>query len=403
MGASRKSKDFPKIITTAVATMVAVLTGIVATVEDLDKICKYFGGCISNDLTVMVNFYEQPHVSNDGVSVSSQYQVNYSSIEKDGYLDVSYSTDYFESEAKPVGVFGTGPFFNLPKVGIDIKFANNTDKSIIISKVNLEVISSKINNQPIMILPSDVSAVGNIRFKNEGWGVPKELQVLARVKNGKSAEYIELPYTAYEDSYVFDISPILEEYGIKINEVIKSVNHERLTDFENIKENQIVRDAHFLCIQNFHPDSLDKYLNRHIFVFDGPFMDFPFNCTVTIEGTLQFSWGDGGNKNHEIYFSTDVFVSPAEGLGDLGLEPTGSYEIDLKPEGYSYMISKPIFHTLKAGEFDRIVLFLGTSQSSNHDFRVTVEYNNNEMASSSRIKLNYFMPKENAYILESFK
>ena len=123
---------------------------------------------------------------------------------------------------------------------------------------------------------------------------------------------------------------------------------------------------------------------------------------VQAEGALTFEWRDAGGTrvSETVLFTVDVAITPPEGLGAGGFDPTGDYTLALRTKGAGYRVVQAISQPLAPKSFDRFILWVGAERSSRHRMRVVLRYNEDEEVRSPAVELDYLMPRANRLALD---
>lgn len=397
---------------------------------DIDTIKNFIFNTIGiDDIQLITSLETEPCKKNENLSFFDQHEVIYDSMTKGNEVQIYYKTDYSgQKQAKVVGIGGEGPFFSLPKIGIDFKIVNNSKKSIFITDAILEVETSHPNNEPLMVL-IDPYMISEIVFLNDGWGEPKEVILSSSIISKQNGlQFKELTYRKeksklYENitEYYFEITPLLELHGFSSEKIKQSlfINRKIENLYDEREKYEIMRidsneleinlDKKIYNIDN-QIDLLEKQIvpmwddihKSYINAFGSNFSQEDDANWVDVVGNLLYKWNDFKNIEHsrKIDFEQSVLVTPPDGVGAPGFEATGTYEVQLKTEGNDYEIHKPISQTIEAGKFDRFILWVGAPQSSVHKFLVRIKYNENKQLVSKIIYLDYLMPRSNRKMLE---
>ncbi len=105
------------------------------------------------------------------VKIDSDRYVWYEQTYKRDILHISYHCDYLDKLQNRGFINGTpntyGRFeWSFPQ--LSVKLLNNTDRTVFLTEATLEVVSSRIVEEPVLIV--DDLSLNGLRFTNEGWG-----------------------------------------------------------------------------------------------------------------------------------------------------------------------------------------------------------------------------------------
>ena len=81
--------------------------------------------------------------------------------------------------------------------------------------------------------------------------------------------------------------------------------------------------------------------------------------------------------------------------------PSWTYEVKLRTQGHDYHVAVPISQALAVGEADRFLITIAAEQSSQHDFTLTLLYNDTEAINCGSIILKLFIPTDIAHWTKS--
>ena len=392
------------------AKLIAFTTALATLLGSFSTIATFFNDRFqspTNDIELItssaiepIDWAQMPEWEQDRQDL--QYWVEYDSNETDEQLTITYTSEYQADQTKTVGILGAGPYFALPEIGIDFKVVNNSKKTIFFSDITLSVSSSRLDKRPLIVFSHSPSATAEIEFTNDGWGEPTSIKVLSKLKTPTGYSPIEeLPYRIVDNGkYRFDVSPLVRLYGVPTDVMKQAV---MLDNADNFQEAEVLwQQVQPPCVRNLMGVKTWQNSGRNPYqdkldITDQDLAAFPVNCEVPFDGTIYYTWFDdvSGEQQFEQSFSDTVFVTPAQGLGTTGFEATGSYNVELQTEGENYEIVVPISQPVEAGKVDRFILWLGAEKSSQHDFSLRLKFNNKAEINSSKIHLDYLMPKAN--------
>lgn len=406
-------------LNTGIKKLVALIVGIVAFLGAVTSLLLNAGRLTSQSggdagtVQMIVSLAQQPSDADEDISAFDQYHVGYDVETSDTAHSLSYTTDYFDLDAKAVGTLSEGPYFILPKVGLDLKLVNNMDDAIFVTEALIDVETSTPDMRPLMAFTHHEGVVGEIEFTNDGWGEPTRLVLTAAI-DGEAPQVLQpLPSRKIDSTaplgsrYLFDISPLLNPYGISGDDIKAA---DALTDSgDPDAEAAASAKVHIPCMRALAtPDILSNaYEMLHgerpslgeVSLTDEELMKMPYGCGVGVSGRLLVTWQEGAeSKTQTINFTTFVSISSPEGLGSTGFEPTGRYDVALKSSGATYTLKVPLSQPIRPKDFDRFTLWLGAPQSSSHVLRVRLIYNDGQELLSNRVIFQYIRPRANASV-----
>ena len=365
------------------------------------------GDSLSNESPGLVQIMptliqEVPPVA-ENVDPDLQHSVVYNVDKTGSGLEIDYATSVMDVPFKSVGMLGEGPFFALPKIGIDIKLVNNTNEAIFVTDAVINVSESWLNSDPLLVSIQHDGIVGYLTWLNDGWAEPEAISASVRIA-GTDTETIELPFLSEPDAlidatiYNFDIAPILSKAGIDVD----AYRTARAYDEDDENAISVWKDIKATCIREFGDlNDVAEFLElitgepvNPSDITDQQIGSAPVSCSVMLDGLLTMTWiNEGALQTREQSFVISVMVTPPDGLGSAGFQPTGLYDVKLRPKGAAYTIKVPISQPVPPKGFDRFVLWVGAEKSSIHDLEVTLKYNQDGEIVTPPIRINYLRPR----------
>ena len=163
---------------------------------------------------------EEPPDELDGPAF---HDVVYTGERTDSALHVTHTSDYSRAlaegvEVRHVGLLGEGPFFALPRVGLDIKVVNNSDFPVYLHEAVIEVEASEADETPLLVLSHSEADFGHVGFTNDGWAEPDRVSLwiqLVSPETGERSRRFALPRVEdeeYPSSYWFSMDPVIAAY-----------------------------------------------------------------------------------------------------------------------------------------------------------------------------------------------
>ena len=384
-------------------TFLGAVTGLLV---NMTRLGDSLGSEETGQIQIMPTLIQEAPPEPEYVDADGQHAVKYVVDKSGGDIAIAYQTDAIDGAVKSVGILGEGPFFALPKVGIDIKMVNNTDEAIFVTDAVIDVRTSQTNTDPLLISIQHEGIVGYIDWLNDGWGEPDLAEISARIV-GSDAAFVALSAEPEPDTlsdaliYRFDIAPLLADIGIEKAAYDRA--RSALDNDDYAPEHW--QDIQAKCLRAY--GSLQD-IAEFIEMISGEAVDpatmtdeqigaVPFGCAAEVEGELTFTWNKNGTaQTRSRKFTLPVMITPPDGLGAAGFQPTGAYEFELKTDGTNYTINVPISQPVAPAGFDRFVLWLGAAKSSSHDFEIRLQYNQDGEIKSQPIRLEYLRPKSTA-------
>jgi len=308
----------------------------------------------------------------------------------------SYLSAYFSGRKVEALVYGyyESPTFSVMPPTFDVRILNNSDRSVTVKEIALEVKTSRTEHKPIVIFISAANEFGKLRLINEG--------------NNKIDE-IAFEFDLYLSSdKLGSASPISSGHRIEL----KNISDVATLDFRQLLGNSGV-DVTFLGKEfekenPAYPRDKPKKFKAAL----GPFVysekseegkRFSINDTIDSWRDLQFqAYVSGRFKAISLYkgeqytskgeFGGAIPLTPPEGLG-AGLETLEAFQVRLKSIGNDYLVRMPVSSYLKPFEAERFLFRVHSNQTSRHEFTVRVQLNDDEFLSSKPFKLFLFTPR----------
>jgi hypothetical protein len=285
---------------------------------------------------------------------------------------------------------------------LDIKIVNNSDRTLILHEIILDVNDSRLDTRPVPI----IRGIGdNMRVPlfNVGWGPMIDTTIRFQLAPGEDAD----PVTPELILHVEDIeefrqngllAPYFADYGVDIEMLhrlqIRGAyqNWYYISPTLGVGEPVSERDAPMSLLARLHRISEQEHseLRRRAL---GPFTD----GDPVMRGTLEY-WQDDGPGSQ--FRKTNPFVAKVSFDGPrrgAPMPPSWTYNMKLRAEGCDYSVTKQISQTLKNGEADRFLLSLSADRSSFHQFRLNLVYNDDEILTSEPVSLELFVSTLDAY------
>jgi len=285
---------------------------------------------------------------------------------------------------------------------LDLKIANNSDETCILTEVLISVASSRPDNRPILIL-SEGEEPFSFTVTNEGWGSARNVAFDFRVVPSNSD--VNLPEEAIVDlSYSHHCGDVSIRETINVANVtsidgagqageifqalygIKGtiISAENPIQVANLQLPRVVQTD-----QGEKVELTTEELSARLEKILGPFM----SGSADVVGLFRYEADDqfGEPKVYSNPVSLPLTADRRLRAGAL-LPPSASYAAELRSFGADYRVSVPISHMLAPGEADRIKLTLTADQSSMHTMRVDIR-SMEKIIYGTEIDLTLFFPR----------
>ncbi|MEA5552055.1 CHAT domain-containing protein [Anabaena cylindrica UHCC 0172] len=312
---------------------------------------------------------------------------------------------------------GDPPFFSWQFPNLDIRLVNNSNKTIYITDILLEVEKSVIDPSPVVVIPENGPNLLRFELINEGWGKVKDASVKFNLVplgekilwNGNYKHKVNIGN--FTDSYIVDISNTFQELGLDFETIGYKVGvYNRIANKDYYEESPLANDCKWNYLFRFrsNPDKLNQEC-ENIIESLGIFKDSKSDSLIygIAYGEILFSGKtlEGKENRQTIKFSTKVPILDAGQYGDPG-PPTYQYDakLDVDRENYQVIIQSngsSVSQYIKPNETDRFNILIATPKSSFHKFRVRFIYNNGKSILSKPIHLKTFVPKSGIKQIET--
>ncbi|HLO89006.1 MAG TPA: CHAT domain-containing protein [Nostocaceae cyanobacterium] len=302
---------------------------------------------------------------------------------------------------------GEPPFFSWQFPNLDIRLVNNSNKTIYITDIILEVEKSLVDPSPVVIIPENRQNLLRFELINEGWGEIKDASLQFNLAplgekiswNGNYQHKINIGN--FTDSYTVDISNTFQQLGLDFQSIGYKVGvYNRTGNKSYYEESPLADDCKWKYLF-FQKDDKLKEKCQNIIESLGIFKDSKSEDLVygIAYGEILFSGKtlEGKENRQTIKFSTKVPILDAGQYGAPGT-PTYQYDakLDVDRENYQVIVQSKgssVSQYIKPNEIDRFNILIATPKSSFHKFRVRFIYNNGKSIVSKPIDLRTFVPK----------
>ena len=261
------------------------------------------------------------------------------------------------------------PSFDIHYPTLDVKIINNSDDTIVIDNIVIDVESSEIDEKPFVFFCTEHEY---FKMVNEGYKEWKLCNINFNLNstpsqknnfNKKSYKYnLSIPY--FKEIYKIDMSPYILKEGVDIDFLKKQMENGVLPNETNINEFS-------KAFGKF--EYKNKFGEHYIF----------------IDGDIQII--DINNNINTMHFTGEIYLYSTFTGGDLQI--FDSYDLKLENEGEDYKKLFPISMSLEPKEAERFLLTLAADKTSSHKFSISLD-NINEINLNSEMKfLNIFVPR----------
>lgn len=317
--------------------------------------------------------------------------------------------------------FNSNVCFKWQFPNLDLRLVNNTNKTIYITDIFLEVEKSVLDPYPVLIISTEETNQLHFLLVNDGWGEVKNALVRFNlVPWGHPISFLE----AYQheiyigdflDCYNVDISQALSKIGVEIKAFSKK-ELDGWSDGDCIYEKGHFPGMPFIRdnisadgdIDNYSETWIKDQAKEFLIMLEalGSFREGKnterniYSAIAYGEISFTGTTHEGKSKPSVVKFSAEV---PLLIFGQYGDNYSSSFQysvkLDVDRENYKVVVQghgSSVSQFLKTGEIDRFNIRVGASKSSLHDFRLKLIYNNGQSLLSPPISLKIFVPKSEA-------
>jgi archaellum component FlaG (FlaF/FlaG flagellin family) len=250
---------------------------------------------------------------------------------------------------------------------IDIKANNNTQSTVFITNVILQVERSVINPQPLPSVYGDSTILFTLFIHNNGWGNMKNCTLRFNL----------VPYDYHDFEWENSFKEISEPY--RFTKQIGDITDEyQLSILHELAACGV--DTHIIGIFNkaienrrFDQRPNEEQLERARGIFKN-------NIDAGVVGEIQYIWETIDNTEvtttteyvtsvHFLYGESGDGVSASHYVGNS----SNDYDGELFVDSIDYDLIIPVAQALEPGQVDRFSVKIGAKKSSKHTFRVILE------------------------------
>lgn len=267
---------------------------------------------------------------------------------------------------------------------IDCFIVNNSNKSIVINSLDINVESSLLDYFPYIYIGTPQDYSNCIYFLNESWTnwgqMTFKYKILIKGEefNGQYEKQMVVPN--FNDKKIVNLLPDLIAKGYNYDAIRNAAIKDGIY-FES--ENNA-----YLGLYRIEKKYFQKYKDLFKpFEIESDYGGDSYSGFARIYGEITFS-----NSTHKIAFVGKLSLSTEGGFG-AGMYEDGKYSIKLSDNRQNYVIRYPYNTTLKPGGSERVRVKFMAPKSSNHKFYISANNNSNVAIKSKMINLYLLMPK----------
>lgn len=261
---------------------------------------------------------------------------------------------YYEAVKSDTGTVikkSAEPRYNFSLPTFDIKIVNNTDETILLSELRFSDVVSIPDNSPELSWPPQINYFfpqRKLYFHNDGWGTA-----------------LNATLTGTFTAFLGGKSPVKYTTEIKVGDIKESTA---------VNMDKIIRKA-------FNITTISESEN------------------IVFSGQLSYQYIDHAGTVVSEKERVDIEIINSMPLAGAAMGPSYLYSMKFKTQDTGYIIRTNISQSLKPGEADRFLVVLGAEQSSIHEFKLDLIYNNSENISLGKFNLEYYLPRSQAHNL----
>jgi len=279
--------------------------------------------------------------------------------------------------------------FSFHAPALDFKIVNNTKQTVFFQEAVFEIEESKVDPTPVFF----VHGVGYMQLPlvNLGWGGLKKctLRFNLYATSEAPAEGPLYKYTVdatkeINDGHHVSIDAVLRGAGVDTDVLGGHWSHYSSTGWytfplpdggsERLREEEVLRRQKL---------AVGKFADKR----------------VHVNGIIDYVQADGASGS--VTFGAEVI------LGEPGVgapaPPSSEYNVKFDVDRKSYQVRAPISNALKPGDYDRFTFRIAADKSSVHTFKVKLLYNANQVFTSRKLQLAFFVSAADQSLLRSSK
>lgn len=327
-----------------------------------------------------------------------QYDISFKMSEYDDYISIDPTSYYYD-------LYTSGNRFEIPNIAfledvtewniypkIDCFIVNNTNSTLSINELTINVVSSEIDPLPYLYIASEYAYTNKLVIANESWNEWEsailEYSILKKGENFNGAYNSKKVIPYFKDFYRIDFIQDLIAIGYDYTKV-KSIDDREGNEDEfvwlwiNQQNYNAYRDI-------FSPFEIGiEYINKGgrkiVDDYENRYSGF-----ARIYGKLSIP-----EKSFSNEFKGRINLSSTGEFG-AGMDEDDSFDVELKPVGKNYKIKFPNITTIEPEDSERIGLTILCPKSSLHSMTIEAVNDNGLNIKSKEIKLHYLNPKHSS-------
>lgn len=308
-----------------------------------------------------------------------------------------YVSDYYLHDSIVIQdcsflILGEDEYTNIHNPILDVSLVNNSDNTILVHELLIEVEESHTDTNPFVIL---YESGGYLFLDDRGWKSWNEgllrFSLLPEGQQFDGKYLFEIPISSSEEVISIPLYDYFVQSGVDFSKlttssiVYKSENKEipfwdGYSDFnslalDTLKELLFPVKLEIEREYNKIDDDGNEIDEKEVFYKD------PY---LVLYGELIFD-----NKSKFKVGGTVRFMT-SEGWGAPRLECSRTFDVKLRNDGKNYVIKYPVSHYLKAGDVDRFAIQIDADKTSYHTFKVRLHNVNQIDITTNPINLFIF-------------
>jgi predicted alpha/beta hydrolase family esterase/tetratricopeptide (TPR) repeat protein len=298
------------------------------------------------------------------------------------------------------------PYFKWQFPNLDLRIVNNSNKTVYITDIFIEVEKSSLDPYPVLVIPGEEPNALHVLLVNDGWGeVQNAIVRFNLIPKGYPITFDgvynhEISIGNFIDAYNLDLSDALQSIGVDVGFINGFNSYEE--QYQSIHKKM----GRFLSsfkefIKSKNDEDYKRLVNAlGVFQYSDTQSRTPFPAVVYGEISFTGRTVEQELKSNTIKFSSEFTLLIPGGYGAPG-GPSYQYAAKLDTDREKYQVriqgnGSSVSQYLKSGDVDRFNVRVGVLKSSLHKFCIRLVYNDNQSILSSPIYLKIFVPKSEA-------